>query len=91
MAVTAGLAGVAALLTIVGPAAAAIVPAVGLGTSANYVVLGGQRVTNTGASALRGSLGLWPGTDVTGFPPGLVLPPGVKDITNAVAHRPSRT
>ena len=77
---------------MVGNAAnAAIVPTVPLATSANYAVLAGSKVTNTGPSTLNGSLGLSPGTSVTGFPPGLVVPPGTKDITNAAAAKAQRT
>ena len=68
-------------------ATAAIVPTVPLATSANYAVLGGSTVTNTGPSILDNSLGLWPGTSITGFPPGLVLPPGTTDTTNAAAQQ----
>jgi hypothetical protein len=76
----------AAVLLMAGNTAnAAIVPTVSLGTSAKYAVLAGSTVTNTGPSVLNGSLGLSPGTSVTGFPPGLVVPPGTKDITNAAA------
>jgi hypothetical protein len=70
-----------------GAASAAIVPKVALATSANYAVLGASTVTNTGNSTLNGSLGLWPGTSVTGFPPGLVVPPGTMDVTNGPAHQ----
>ncbi len=45
---------------------------IGLGTAASYVVLGGQTVTNTGPSVLHGSLGVSPGSAITGFPPGIV-------------------
>ena len=75
----------AVLLTTGTTANAAIVPTVPLGTSANYAVLGASTVTNTGGSTLDGSLGLWPGTSITGFPPGKVLPPGTTDTTNAAA------
>jgi hypothetical protein len=77
----------AVLLTGQGLASAAIVPTVQLGTTANYAVLGASTVTNTNASVLDGSLGLWPGTDITGFPPGVVLPPGTTDTTNAAAQQ----
>jgi hypothetical protein len=77
--------GAAALLTVGNSANAAIVPTVPLATAANYAVLGGATVTNTGATTLDGSLGLSPGTAITGFPPGQVVPPGVTDTNNAAA------
>jgi Ice-binding-like/PEP-CTERM motif len=45
---------------------------VNLGTAGSYAVLAGSTVTNTGSSVLTGNLGVWPGTAVTGFPPGIV-------------------
>jgi hypothetical protein len=84
----AALALAAAVLILVGVNAnAAVVATVPLGTSANYVVLGGSTVTNTGNSTLGGSLGVWPGTSITGFPPGKVLAPGTTDKTNAAAKQ----
>ena len=77
----------AAVFLLVTTASAAIVPTVPLGTSANYAVLAGQTVTNTGATTLDGSLGLSPKTSVTGFPPGLVVPPGTKEIANPAAAK----
>lgn len=77
----------AVVLVFATVANAAIVPTVPLATSANYAVLGGSTVTNTGNSTLDGSLGLWPGTSITGFPPGQVLPPGTTDATNAAAQQ----
>jgi hypothetical protein len=81
------MAAAAVLLMVGNTANAVIVPTVPLGTSANYAVLGGSTVTNTGATTLDGSLGLWPGTSITGFPPGLVLPPGTIDTTNPAAQQ----
>jgi hypothetical protein len=66
---------------------AAIVPTVPLGTAASYSVLAGSTVTNTGNSVLDSSVGLWPGTSITGFPPGLVTAPGTIDATSAAAQQ----
>jgi type VI secretion system secreted protein VgrG len=66
---------------------AAIVPTVPLATSANYAVLAGTTVTNTGNSVLNGSLGVAPGSSITGFPPGLVVAPGTTDVNNPAAQQ----
>ncbi len=54
------------------PSGYAADPPVDLGTAGADSVLGGQTVTNTGASVLWGDLGVSPGTTITGFPPGTV-------------------
>lgn len=46
---------------------------VNLGTAQNFAVLAGSAVTNTGPSVVNGSVGVSPGTSVTGFPPGVVV------------------
>ena len=56
-----------------------------LGTAANFAVLAGSTVTNTGPTVLLGSLGVSPGNAVTGFPPGIVTAPGGVFIGDAVA------
>jgi len=76
--------GFAALLSVECRSAhAATAPS--LGNAQSFAVLGGSAVTNTGNSIIRGDLGLSPGTAVTGFPPGIVVPPGTTHVTDAVA------
>jgi hypothetical protein len=71
------------LLTAGSAAIAQTVPP--LGTAAEFGVLAGSAVTNTGATVVTGDLGLWPGTisSVTGFPPGSIT--GTLHAGNAVA------
>jgi Ice-binding-like len=83
------VAGVIALATLsFGQSAGAATAPVGLGTASSFGVLAGSTVTNTGLTVINGDLGLWPGTSVTGFPPGIVN--GTQDITNAVARQAKR-
>jgi type VI secretion system secreted protein VgrG len=56
-----------------------------LGTADSFAVLGGSTVTNTGSSVVYGNLGVSPGSVVTGFPPGVVVAPGVTDSGDAAA------
>lgn len=48
-------------------------------------MLAGSAVTNTGSSVIAGDVGVSPGTSVTGFPPGVVMPPGVIHSADAAA------
>jgi hypothetical protein len=54
-------------------------------TIKTFAVLGASTVTNTGPTNVTGNLGVSPGTVVTGFPPGVVVPPGTIHAGDAVA------
>lgn len=60
-----------------------------LGAAASYSVLAGSIVTNTGPTTMPGDLGISPSIGVpphfTGFPPGVVGPPGVIHDADAEA------
>jgi len=59
---------------------------VDLGTADVFAVLAGSTVTNTGTSIVNGSVGVWPGTAVTGFPPGIITG-GILHASDAVAQQ----
>jgi hypothetical protein len=54
-----------------------------MATAASYAVLANSTITNVGSSVITGNLGLYPGTSVTGFPPGTVS--GTENIANPAA------
>ncbi len=57
-----------------------------LNSAANFLVLAGSTVTNTGPTILTGgNLGLSPGSAVTGFPPGTLTPPAVMFVADPTA------
>ena len=62
-------------------------------TAGNFAILAGSTVTNTGLTTINGNVGVSPGTEVTGFPPGIVVglihpgtaaaAQGIADLTTA--------
>ncbi len=73
---------IAALATLPLQANATVI----LGTAGNFSVLAGSAVINTGPSVLDGGgVGLSPGAAITGFPPGIVMPPFTIHAADAVA------
>ena len=73
---------VSALVLGAWPMAALAATAPRLGTAANFAVLAGSTITNTGPTVIHGSLGLSPGSAVTGGPVATS-----KHVTDAVALR----
>ncbi|MGP9810869.1 ice-binding family protein [Rhodopseudomonas sp. NSM] len=74
-----------ACLTALAASSTAWAQAPNLGTAAGFAVLAGSAVSNTGPTTLIGSLGISPGSAVSGFPPGIVTAPGGVFIGDAVA------
>ncbi|WUO17619.1 ice-binding family protein [Streptomyces sp. NBC_00289] len=77
----------AVVLALTPTRANAIATPVPIGTTlATYGVLGGATVTNTGPTVVEGlNVGVSPGTAITGFPPGVVTPPGTLHAADAHA------
>lgn len=57
--------------------------AVPLASLANFAVLAGSSITNTGITTITGDLGLSPGSSVGGFPPGILN--GTLQVNNPIA------
>ncbi|OFX83957.1 MAG: hypothetical protein A2W99_03615 [Bacteroidetes bacterium GWF2_33_16] len=56
-----------------------------LGDAANFAILAGSEVTNTGATVITGDIGLSPGTSIGGFPPGILN--GTQHISDPIADQ----
>jgi type VI secretion system secreted protein VgrG len=67
---------------------AAPVNAQSLGSAEYFGVLGASTVTSTGATTVDGSVGVAPGSAITGFPPGIVVNGAIHaaDATATQAH-----
>jgi uncharacterized protein with beta-barrel porin domain len=80
-------------VTVVAPVSSSRAQAPFLGTTANFSVLSGAGITNTGSTVITGTAA-FPGdlgsgsASITGFPPGLVTPPGV---IHAIGDAPTMT
>jgi len=44
-----------------------------LGSTVTFAALAGSTLTNTGPTVVDGDIGVWPGSAITGFPPGSLL------------------
>ena len=56
---------------------------INLGAATGFGIVANSTITNVGTTVVNGNLALYPGSSVTGFPPGVVT--GVQDIDNAAA------
>jgi hypothetical protein len=65
--------------------AAKVEAPVDLATAASYAVLADGAITNNGNSVINGDVGVHPGTEVSGFPPGVIN--GQRHAGDAVAER----
>ena len=60
-----------------------------LGTAQTFAVLAGTTVTNTGPSVINDSVGVHPGSAITGFPPGLLTAGALHSADNAALQAQS--
>jgi len=76
------------LLCLAGPLVASAATSPSLGAADTYSILSGTQVTNSGATTITGDVGIDPagGGGTTGFPPGIVGPPGAIHNADTAAH-----
>jgi type VI secretion system secreted protein VgrG len=74
----------------VGLVALLLVPAIGhaqsLGSAASFAILAGTAVANTGSTNVLGSIGVSPGSGITGFPPGNQISGSMHDNDGVAAQ-----
>ena len=73
-----------ALAALAAPAAHAVATTPSLGTAAGYAAVAATTITNTGPTVIDGNLGVFPGSAVVGFPPGIVN--GTIETNNGAAQ-----
>jgi len=76
-------------ILVVGAFAVLYGPSIAMAQLSSFGVLGGSVVTNTGATAISGNLGVSPGSAVTGFPPGVVTGGSIHAADAAAAQAQS--
>lgn len=85
-----GLMSFVTLIAFTSDGAMAAVTPINLGAATPYAVVAGSTITNTGSSVITGNIGLFPGTSITGFPPGLVNgTTGAADASSLAAQNSS--
>lgn len=87
-----GALALALTVSLVGPSSAYAATSPTLGTVESYSVLGHTTVTNTGNTTMPGDLGISTGGAPTGFPPGIVGPPGtIRNAGDSLAAQNANT
>jgi hypothetical protein len=70
---------------VVIPVQTTVQSTVPLAGAANFAILAGSAITNTGATNITGDMGLSPGTSIGGFPPGILV--GTQHINDVAANQ----
>lgn len=67
------------------PTQTVVQASVPLGLAADFAILAGSEITNTGSTAITGDIGLSPGTSIGGFPPGILF--GTQHINDTIVNQ----